>query len=289
MSLHFTSDWWDWIEKNLHAGCSKDSMVEAMLKSGFDLEYAKGHIKEVEEGKIKKADKFLAVNHGYSYDLPISYINNKNIISLLDHKVEIGFRLKRPDVVWINNFLSNDECDLLVSQSQNQLSPSTVIDTNNNVGKIHEARTSEGMCFQREETELIKTIEHRISELIHVPIHYGEGIQILHYKVGAEYKPHFDYFPIDDPGANSYMVSGGQRVCTFIMYLNDVEDGGYTIFPKIDLSVMPKKGSAIYFSYLNSLDQLDIQTLHGGAPVIKGEKWIATKWMRQREYSRQSS
>jgi prolyl 4-hydroxylase len=69
------------------------------------------------------------------------------------------------------------------------------------------------------------------------------------------------------------------------MYLNDVEQGGETIFPSIHLSVTPKKGSAVYFEYCNDLGQVDSMSLHGGVPVIAGEKWIATKWMRQRRYT----
>jgi prolyl 4-hydroxylase len=68
------------------------------------------------------------------------------------------------------------------------------------------------------------------------------------------------------------------------MYLNDVPAGGETVFPKLNLSVVPEKGSAVHFEYCNSLGQIDARTLHGGLPVKEGEKWISTKWMRQRRY-----
>lgn len=72
------------------------------------------------------------------------------------------------------------------------------------------------------------------------------------------------------------LINGGQRVSTLIMYLNDVVSGGETIFPKIGLSIVPKKGSAaaVYFEYSNSLGQVDPLTLHGGSPVVQGEKWM---------------
>ena len=289
MSIHFSSEWWDWVQEAITKGCTKDSMIEAMLKNGFDLEQAKSHIQEVEEKKISKLDRFPHLKNmdpAYDYSLPLSFIKNTNTIQLPDCLVDIAFRVSKPDVVRVDNFLSHDECDLLVEQSRSQLVPSTVVNYENNFGKVHEARTSEGMCFKRNETDLISAIEYRIAALINLPVSHGEGIQILHYKVGAEYQPHYDYFPPDNPGARIYTDVGGQRVCSFIMYLNDVEDGGHTVLPKINLSVLPKKGSALYFSYLNSKGQVDSQTFHGGAPVIKGEKWIATKWVREREYSR---
>jgi prolyl 4-hydroxylase len=289
MSVHFSSDWWDWAEEALIKGCTIESMIEAMVKSGFDLEQAKSHIQEVKEKKITKLDRFPHLKNldsAYDSSSPLSFIKNTNTIELPDRLVDIAFRVTKPDVVYIDNFLSYQECDLLVEQSKSQLTPSTVVNYENNSGKIHQARTSEGMCFRRYETDLISSIERRIAALINMPVSHGEGIQILHYKVGAEYQPHYDYFPPDNPGSQIYTDVGGQRVCSFIMYLNDVEDGGYTVLPKINLSVLPKKGSALYFSYLNSKGQVDSQTFHGGAPVIKGEKWIATKWLREREYTR---
>ena len=68
------------------------------------------------------------------------------------------------------------------------------------------------------------------------------------------------------------------------MYLNDVAEGGETTFPSIHLTVSPKKGSAVYFEYCNSRGQVDPLSLHAGQPVLQGEKWIATKWMRERKY-----
>jgi len=80
------------------------------------------------------------------------------------------------------------------------------------------------------------------------------------------------------------MATGGQRVATLVMYLNDVEAGGSTVFPSIGLDVLPRKGSAVYFAYTSDAGETDPRTLHGGSPVTAGEKWIATKWLRQRRY-----
>ncbi len=72
---------------------------------------------------------------------------------------------------------------------------------------------------------------------------------------------------------------GGQRVATLVLYLNTPQEGGATVFPDIDLAVHPMEGHAVFFSY----DRPDpaTGTLHGGAPVIRGEKWVATKWLRE--------
>ena len=78
---------------------------------------------------------------------------------------------------------------------------------------------------------------------------------------------------------------GGQRVATLIMYLNDVQGGGSTVFPEIGLDVLPRRGNAVFFAYSDDQGRLDPRTLHGGSPVAAGEKWIATKWLRQRTYT----
>jgi prolyl 4-hydroxylase len=68
------------------------------------------------------------------------------------------------------------------------------------------------------------------------------------------------------------------------MYLNDVEEGGETTFPLLDITIFPNKGMAVYFEYFYSNHELNDFTLHAGTPVIKGEKWVATMWMRRQSY-----
>ncbi len=70
-----------------------------------------------------------------------------------------------------------------------------------------------------------------------------------------------------------------------VVYLNDVIAGGEAFFPEIGLAVSPRRGNALYFEYSNSLAQLDYRSLHAGAPVTEGDKWIVTKWMRERRFT----
>ena len=110
----------------------------------------------------------------------------------------------------------------------------------------------------------------------------GEGVQVLNYQPGAEYKPHYDYFDPAAPGTPTILKRGGQRVGTLVMYLNNPERGGGTTFPDVGLEVAPQRGNAVFFSY--DRPHPSSQTLHGGAPVVSGEKWVATKWLREREF-----
>jgi prolyl 4-hydroxylase len=140
--------------------------------------------------------------------------------------------------------------------------------------EINEIRTSSGVFLERGENELVERIENRVSEIMNIPMGNAEELHILNYKIGQEYKAHYDYFTSKNVENN--------RISTLIMYLNDVEEGGETIFPNLDLKISPRRGNAVYFEYFYGDQELNELTLHSGTPVIKGEKWAATQWMRRK-------
>jgi len=125
-------------------------------------------------------------------------------------------------------------------------------------------------------------LEERIASLVNWPLVNGEGLQVLHYRPGAEYKPHHDYFDPAEPGMAAVLRRGGQRVGTLVMYLNTPLQGGATVFPDVELEVAPIKGNAVFFSY--DRPHPVTRSLHGSAPVLAGEKWVATKWLREGEF-----
>jgi prolyl 4-hydroxylase len=146
-------------------------------------------------------------------------------------------------------------------------------------------RRSEGAHFGYGENAIVARIEARVAALTGLPIAHGEPLQLLHYPPGGEYVPHHDYFDPAFEGVAPLLAQGGQRVATMVMYLREPEEGGDTYFPELEMSVRPRKGSAVYFEYWNLRGELDGRCLHAGMPVIRGDKWIATKWLRQSAYS----
>ena len=177
-------------------------------------------------------------------------------------------------------------------------------------GKTFESkvRTSTGHFLQREQDAVVARIEERIAAFAMIPVDHGEGMQVLHYGEGQKYEPHFDYFKDHENTKH-----GGQRVATVLLYLSDVEQGGETIFPKGKfvmgepgtagadheaasrqpgvsscargkLHVKPRRGDALLFWNTMMNGHEDDMSLHGGCPVIKGNKWTATKWMRVGPY-----
>lgn len=196
-----------------------------------------------------------------------NHVGNK--IKTEDREINIIARLEEPLIVILGNVLSHEECDALIQLSKDRMQRSKI----GNIREVDELRTSSSMFFQEGENDVVKRIEKRLSQIMNIPVEHGEGLQILNYKVGQEYKTHLDFFS----SANS-----NPRISTLVMYLNDVEQGGETFFPKLNFSVSPQKGMAVYFEYFYNDHTLNELTLHGGAPVIIGDKWAATQWMRRK-------
>ncbi|KAJ9189070.1 hypothetical protein P3X46_000403 [Hevea brasiliensis] len=196
-----------------------------------------------------------------------------------------------PRIILLHNFLSMEECDYLRATALPRLQISTVVDTKTGKGIKSSVRTSSGMFLSSEEKKrpMIQAIEKRISVYSQVPIENGELIQVLRYEKSQFYKPHHDYF-----SDTFNLKRGGQRVATMLMYLSDNVEGGETYFPMAGsgecncggkvvkgLSVKPIKGDAVLFWSMGLDGQSDPNSLHGGCEVLSGEKWSATKWMRQ--------
>lgn len=186
-----------------------------------------------------------------------------------------------PRVVVYHSYLSEAECDYIIRLGAPSLQRSTVVDHHSNRGKVDQVRTSEGMFFAyNHQDSILTSVEKKISVTTGIPKENGENIQLLHYSTGAEYKPHHDYFDPNTFAGKEYLKTGGQRFATFIMYLNTPEGGGETIFPLLNLKVKAQKGDALLFYNCDLQGHVDQKTLHGGAPVTRGEKWIATRWLR---------
>ena len=125
-------------------------------------------------------------------------------------------------------------------------------------------------------------INAKICDKIGIHPSYSEQIQAQRYLVGQEFKPHTDYFEGDDFKNISSNVHQGNRTWTFMVFLNEVEEGGETHMCKIDINFRPKTGQALIWSNLNTDQTGNHNTLHAGKPVVKGSKYIITKWFRQK-------
>ncbi|KAJ4767538.1 2-oxoglutarate (2OG) and Fe(II)-dependent oxygenase superfamily protein [Rhynchospora pubera] len=205
----------------------------------------------------------------------------------------------RPRAFLYKGFLSDDECDHLITLAKDKLEKSMVADNDSGKSVESEVRTSSGMFLEKHQDDVVAGIEQRIATWTFIPQENGESIQILHYENGQKYEPHFDFFH-----DKNNQALGGHRIATVLMYLSDIEKGGETIFPNSEekhsqpkddtwsdcarngYAVKPRKGDALLFFSLHPDATTDENSLHGSCPVIKGEKWSATKWIHVKSFER---
>ncbi|HSQ09270.1 MAG TPA: 2OG-Fe(II) oxygenase [Burkholderiaceae bacterium] len=285
-----------WFRDMIKRGTGRDALLKSLLGAGYQERYARDAIDTALKALPKPpppppiqpmaapvAEAIPAVA-GTAPTLSQQLVQMPNTIATVDREVHMLFALTAPRIVLFGNLLSDDECEQMIELSRGKLARSSVVNNATGAYDIHPHRTSYGTYFDRGENDLIRRLEKRIADLVQFPVENGEPIQILHYEPGGEYKPHYDYFDPRQPGNEQVLTQGGQRIATLVMYLNDVEAGGSTVFPEVGVDVLPRRGNAVYFAYCSETGALDARSLHGGSPVGAGEKWIATKWFRERHY-----
>jgi len=145
-------------------------------------------------------------------------------------------------------------------------------------------RTSSNCWVGHTQDSVTLAVANRIAELVQIPSSHAESFQVLHYEDSQEYQPHLDTFDPDDKGYLPYLKNGGQRVVTAIAYLSDVIKGGETNFPNVEKIVSPERGKIVVF-HLCKKGTLEPNpnALHGGMPVLEGEKWAFNLWFRHEE------
>lgn len=278
MSQAITTELRRWVREQLDEGVEHDVLIEAMTTAGWGEAQAEQAIRTARRERPAVADAAPP-----SCPMPfVDLSGSPRELQLPDRRVRILASQQLPRVVVLADLLSAEECSLLMEVARPRLARSLTVQTLTGGDELNPDRTSDGMFFSRGESPLMTRIEARIAALVNWPVERGEGMQVLRYGPGAEYKPHYDYFDPAEPGTPALLSRGGQRVGTLVMYLNEPVRGGATVFPDAGLEVMPQRGHAVFFSY--DRPSPATRTLHGGAPVLEGEKWIATKWLRERNF-----
>ncbi|MCZ2498335.1 2-oxoglutarate-dependent dioxygenase [Xylophilus sp. Kf1] len=285
-----------WIVSQAEAGFAAPVILQSMVDAGWQEETAaqamesalRDHLSAVQTPAAAMAvagATAIAAETAMPAGVPVPTppIDDAPLyIDVGDRQVHVLQVVTSPRVVVFGNLLSDAECDQLIAEAAPRMKRSLTVSIKTGGEEVNADRTSDGMFFARGETPVVQALERRIAQLVQWPVLHGEGLQVLHYRPGAEYKPHYDYFDPAEPGTPSILKRGGQRVATLVIYLNEPVRGGGTTFPDINLIVAPKRGNAVFFSY--DRPHPATRTLHGGAPVIEGEKWIATKWLREGEF-----
>lgn len=184
-----------------------------------------------------------------------------------------------PLLCTLDAFVSDQEASHLIALAKDKLAQALVSSAKSGVKSA--GRT--GMnCWIRHETDnVVGSLVDRVCDLVKLPRNHAESIQMIYYGQDQQYKPHFDAWDPNTERGQRCMAKGGQRLLTCLMYLNTPTKGGGTIFPKLDKEVQAQKGRIVIFHncHPNSIDRHP-HSLHGGMPVIEGEKWACNLWFR---------
>lgn len=268
----------EWVVAQLAAGHSIPSLRASMRDAGWHDDAADAALAEVEQPA-----RGLAAAAPVRASMPGPDLSNAPLyIDTGDRRVQVLQTLRHPRVLVFGDLVSDEECEALIQAARQRLARSLTVETKTGGEALNVDRTSDGMFFERGENPVVARLEQRIAALLRWPLEFGEGLQVLRYAPGAQYRPHYDYFDPNEPGTPTILRRGGQRLATLVMYLQEPELGGATTFPDVGLEVAPKRGTGVFFSY--ERPDPSTHTLHGGAPVLAGEKWVATKWLREREF-----
>lgn len=183
------------------------------------------------------------------------------------------------------DILSQEECFHLIAMARPFLRTARVLDRQTGERVVDDARrASSARMLDPLRDMVVWNIEQRLARYAMLPPENAEPITILHYAPGDEYRPHRDYYDPRAPGSRVGLDQGGQRVATFLVYLNEVEAGGETCFPEVGLTVPPATGCGLLFFNCDPEGEPDVRTLHAGAPVERGEKWLLSRWIRAGTY-----
>jgi hypothetical protein len=190
-----------------------------------------------------------------------------------------------PRIAVVERFIAPEVCDWLITRSRPLLQPASIDDPATGNVRYGGTRTNSAAMFELAESGLILyLLRARISALTGLPTSAMEGSTVLHYAVGQQFFPHYDFLDIANPGYAAQVGQFGQRVLTLLIYLNEDFAGGETEFPALGWRYKGRKGDALFFHNVLPNAQPDRRTLHAGLPPTEGEKWLFSQWVRSQPF-----
>ena len=184
---------------------------------------------------------------------------------------------ERAEIFAIGDFLNPAECRRFIELVDLTAEPSKLFDTDYSAG----FRTSYSGDLDPHDS-FVKGVSRRIDDVLGIAPEYGESIQGQRYLPGQEFRPHNDWFYPDQPHWKIEKKRGGQRSWTAMIFLNEVEEGGETHFTEVGIKIEPKPGVLLAWNNATPEGVPNTGTMHAGTPVIKGSKYVLTKWYRTR-------
>jgi prolyl 4-hydroxylase len=259
---YFDDSWKFWIWDNVRRGSPKRELANILLSKGFS--------------------ETLILN-----ELRLTSISDQKIPTIDFNRLTQDFGAEKLsdslNIFKIKNVLTKEECCNIIEVIKDHCKPSTTIDYVNGGNQRNDFRTSSTANLYRKINPAVGVVEDAILKVVGIPERYSEQVQGQYYQVGQEFKPHFDtLFPNNDQGKKELELRGN-RTWTAMVYLNDTPKGGHTKFTEIGIETVPEMGTMILWQNTENGENIK-NSKHWGMPVEEGEKFILTKWFREKEY-----
>lgn len=188
-----------------------------------------------------------------------------------------------PAIFAIDRFLPEAVCDWMQDRARTVAEPALVYDPETGVGRREGVRTNSAAQFDLERMDVVlAVVRERIARAAGLPVPGLEWTQVLHYAVGQAFDWHVDWLDPATPGYAADLAARGQRIATFLVYLNDDFEGGETAFEAGGLRHRGRKGDALMWANTLPDGSIDRRTRHAGLPPTRGEKWLLSQWLRGR-------
>jgi prolyl 4-hydroxylase len=181
------------------------------------------------------------------------------------------------DIFYGYDFVTPEECAELIAMVDRDCHPSEVVSTSSDASKL---RTSDSGDVNRFDP-LIQRLDQRICTLMGLHQRQGETMQGQRYRVGQKFDLHFDYFSLARGYWPDHMQAGGQRTWTAMIYLNQPEAGGNTLFRDAGFALQPVPGLVVIWNNMQADGSPNPKSIHAGQPVEAGVKYVVTKWFRE--------
>ncbi|EFX85841.1 hypothetical protein DAPPUDRAFT_208740 [Daphnia pulex] len=208
------------------------------------------------------------------------YVTN-NVPYLYIQPVKMEEAFHKPLIVIYHNVINDDEIETVKKMAQPRFKRATV--QNSVTGNLEPAnyRISKSAWLKSEEHDHVFKVTRRVGDVTGLDMATAEDLQVVNYGIGGHYEPHFDYARKEE--VNAFKDLGwGNRVATWLFYMSEVEAGGATVFPKLNLALWPQKGSAAFWYNLHPNGEGNELTRHAACPVLTGSKWVSNKWIHER-------
>ena len=181
-----------------------------------------------------------------------------------------------PHIEVVQGLFSAEECRYIQLIANPSLEPAMIYAADGSHMRDPHRDSDNMVVTPMTEDLVIQAINRCIAEASGTEYGWGEPLHVLRYRPSQQYRPHHD--------AHAFGPPEKRRIATALIYLNDAYEGGETNFPEIGVTVRGAVGDMLIFHNLTADKMPDPRMTHAGLPVVRGEKWLATRWIRGSVY-----